>query len=231
MATSPPGRSDCGASPQSAAAPELRSPSPSPGSPPASEAHRPPPSPAESQTARKTRLFAIIRDDAARGMSTRQIASRRQIHRRMVRQPLAEHAGPPPRKRGTHPAPAIGPIQKVLDKLADEPLTIWEIWTTVTDEHDPTPHSRRSGTTSEAAVLQGNPDRLLKVTRPQQRAAELLTIVGTIFSRQLHQVRFSGILPSVPGIDGRSRREGRPPCDRWQGSGIRGPVPALALPS
>jgi hypothetical protein len=33
------------------------------------------------------------------------------------------------------PAPAIGPIQKVLDKLAAEPLTVWEIWTTVTDQH------------------------------------------------------------------------------------------------
>jgi hypothetical protein len=44
--------------------------------------------------------------------------------------------GPPPRKRGNRPAPAIGPIQNVLDKLAGEPLTVWEIWTTVTDEHD-----------------------------------------------------------------------------------------------
>jgi hypothetical protein len=46
-------------------------------------------------------------------------------------------AGTPPRPEyDAGPAPAIGPIQKVLDKLADEPLTIWEIWTTVTDEHD-----------------------------------------------------------------------------------------------
>ena len=95
-----------------------------------------PPSPTESQTARKARLFGIIRDDAARGMSIRQIAGRRHVHRRMVRQALAEPAGPPPRKRGTRPAPAVGPIQNVLDKLAGEPLTIWEIWTTVTDEHD-----------------------------------------------------------------------------------------------
>jgi transposase len=72
----------------------------------------------------------------ARGMSIRQIASRHRIHRRMVRQALAEPAGPPPRKRGTRPAPAIGPIQDVLDKLADEPLTVWEIWTTVTDQRD-----------------------------------------------------------------------------------------------
>ena len=103
---------------------------------PATGPHQPPPSPAKSQTARKARLFGIIRDDAARGMSIRQIAGRRHVHRRMVRQALAEPAGPPPRKRGTRPAPAIGPIQNVLDKLADKPLTIWEIWTIVTDEHD-----------------------------------------------------------------------------------------------
>jgi hypothetical protein len=52
------------------------------------------------------------------------------------RQALAEPAGPPLRKRGTWPAPAIGPIQDVLDKLAGEPLTAWEIRTTVTDQHD-----------------------------------------------------------------------------------------------
>ena len=103
---------------------------------PAIEPRLPPPSPAESQTARKARLFSVIRDDAARGMSIRQIAGRHHVHRRMVRQALAEPAGPPPRKRGTRPAPAIGPIQDVLDKLAGEPLTVWEIWTAVTDEHD-----------------------------------------------------------------------------------------------
>jgi hypothetical protein len=96
----------------------------------------PPPSPAESQPARKARLFSAIRDDAARGMSIRQIAGRHHVHRRMVRQALAEPAGPPPRKRGTRPAPVISPVQDVLDKLAGEPLTVWEIWTTVTDEYD-----------------------------------------------------------------------------------------------
>jgi hypothetical protein len=103
---------------------------------PASQRQLPPPSPAEPQAARKARLFGVIRDDAARGMSIRQIAGRHHIHRRMVRQALADPTGPPPRKRGTRPAPAIGPIQDVLDKLAGEPLTVWEIWTTVTDEHD-----------------------------------------------------------------------------------------------
>ncbi len=69
-------------------------------------------------------------------MSIRHLASRHHVHRRMVRQALADPAGPPPRKRGTRPAPAIGPFQDVLDKLADQPLTVWEIWTTVTDQHD-----------------------------------------------------------------------------------------------
>jgi hypothetical protein len=54
----------------------------------------------------------------------------------MVRQALAEPAGPSPRKRGTRPAPAIGPVQDVLGKLADQPLTVWEICTIVTDQHD-----------------------------------------------------------------------------------------------
>ena len=103
---------------------------------PASQRQLPPPSPAESQAARKARLFGIIRDDAARGMSIRQIASRHHIHRRMARQALADPTGPPPRKRGPRPAPAIDPIRDVLDKLADEALGIWEIWTIVTDEHD-----------------------------------------------------------------------------------------------
>jgi hypothetical protein len=103
---------------------------------PASRRHQPPPSPAESQAERKARLFGVIRDDAARGMSIRQLAARHHVHRRMVRQALADPAGPPPRKRGTRPAPAIGSFQDVLDKLADQPLTVWEIWTTVTDQHD-----------------------------------------------------------------------------------------------
>jgi hypothetical protein len=103
---------------------------------PASERHRPPPSPAESQAARKARLFGTIRDDAARGMSIRRIADRHHVHRRMVRQALAESAGPPPRKQATRPARAIDPIRDVLDQLAGEPLGIWEIWTMVTDGHD-----------------------------------------------------------------------------------------------
>ena len=50
--------------------------------------------------------------------------------------PASQRRLPPPRKRGTRPAPAIGPVQDVLDKLAGEPLAVWEIWTTVTDQHD-----------------------------------------------------------------------------------------------
>lgn len=103
---------------------------------PASRRHLPPPSPTESQADRRARLFGLIRDDAARGISIRQLASRHHVHRRMVRQALADPTGPPPRKRGTRPAPAVGPVQDVLDKLANEPLTVWEIWSTVTDQHE-----------------------------------------------------------------------------------------------
>jgi hypothetical protein len=45
----------------------------------------------------------------------------------MVRQALADISGPPPRRRGTRPAPATGPVQDVLDQLGDQPLTVWEI--------------------------------------------------------------------------------------------------------
>ena len=105
------------------------------GLPAARGQHRAPP-PGESQAARKARLFGIIRDDAAGGMSIRQIASRHRVHRRMVRQALAAPFGPPPRKRAARPAQITGPIRDVLDQLASESRTTWEIWTTVTGEHD-----------------------------------------------------------------------------------------------
>jgi hypothetical protein len=104
------------------------------GLPSASGPHRPPPG--GSQAARKARLFASIRDEAGIGISIRQISSRHHVHHRMIRQALDAPAGPPPRKPATRPARAIDPIRDVLDKLEGEPLTVWEIWTTVTDEHD-----------------------------------------------------------------------------------------------
>jgi transposase len=69
-------------------------------------------------------------------MSIRRIAGRHRVHRRMVRQALAEPAGPPPRKREPGQHQLLAPVQDVLDKLAGEPLTVWEIWTTVTDQYD-----------------------------------------------------------------------------------------------
>ena len=51
-------------------------------------------------------------------MSIRQIAGRRRVHRRIVRQVLAEPSGPPPCKRGARPTPAIGPMRDVLNKIA-----------------------------------------------------------------------------------------------------------------
>jgi hypothetical protein len=32
--------------------------------------------------------------------------------------------------------PAHKAVRNVLDRLADEPLAVWEIWSTVTDQHD-----------------------------------------------------------------------------------------------
>lgn len=102
---------------------------------PASGRHRPP-APRESQTARKTRLFGLIRADAEQGMSFRQLSSRHHVHRRLVRQVLATPAGPAPRKLADRPALITGPIRDVLNALADEPLTCWEIWTKMTDDHE-----------------------------------------------------------------------------------------------
>ena len=135
---------------------------------PASEAHRLPPSPAESQAARKARLFGIIRDDAARGISIRQIADRRHVHRRMVRQALAEPAGPPPRKQATRPARAIDPVRDILDELASDPRTIWEIWTTVTDEHDSdASYAAIRDYIRAPAALPDSPDCLQVRSRPE----------------------------------------------------------------
>lgn len=53
-----------------------------------------------------------------------------------IRQAFAAADGPPPRKKPARPAPITGTIREVLDTLADEPLTVWEIWTTVTDDQD-----------------------------------------------------------------------------------------------
>jgi hypothetical protein len=77
---------------------------------PASQRQLPPPSPAESQADRKARLFGTIRDDAARGMSIRQLAARHHVHRRMLRQTLADPAGSPPRngEPGQHQLSAMG---------------------------------------------------------------------------------------------------------------------------
>ncbi|MGH3169165.1 MAG: TniQ family protein [Trebonia sp.] len=134
------------------------------GLPPARGQHRTPP-PGESQAARKALLFSVIRDDAAGGMSIRQIASRHHVHRRMVRQALAAPFGPPPRKRAARPAQITGPIRDVLDELASESRTIWEIWTIVIDEHNSDASYAairdyiRTSRLRQAGLLPGNPSR------------------------------------------------------------------------
>jgi TniQ len=120
-----------------------------------------------AQAARKARLFAIIRAEADRGTPIRQIASRHHVHRRMVRQALAmPDAPPPPRKRRTQPAPLIDPIRGILDELADQPRTIWEIWTTMTDEH---------GSEASYATIRGyvHARRLAKQQQPEAPTSQI----------------------------------------------------------
>jgi hypothetical protein len=101
------------------------------GLPPAAEPPRRP-FPWESRAERRARQLDIIRYQAARGMSIREISGRYRLRRRMVRLELAE-----PHRRHAPPAGlATGPIRHVLDELAGQARTFWEIWTTVTDEHD-----------------------------------------------------------------------------------------------
>lgn len=101
------------------------------GLPPTAEPPRRP-FPWESRAERRARELDIIRYQAARGMSIREISGRYRICRRTVRQALVE----PHRRHSPSGKLATAPIESILDELADEPRTFWEIWATVTDEHD-----------------------------------------------------------------------------------------------
>ena len=60
----------------------------------------------------------IRRDSRDRAMSIRELARRHRVHRRTVRQALAD-AVPPPRKVPERSAPAIGPYVELVRRLAD----------------------------------------------------------------------------------------------------------------
>jgi hypothetical protein len=104
-------------------------------------------------------LFAAIRRDAQDGHSIRALAARHQVHRRTVRQALADPV-PPPRKQ-------VPPRGRALDHLHDEiaamltadpGLTVRQVWERLLDEHDA---GVSYGTVSNyvTRLRAGNPDQ------------------------------------------------------------------------
>jgi hypothetical protein len=97
---------------------------------------RQPPPPSATRAADKPGLFAAIRNDAQHGHSIRALATRHQVHRRTIRQALADPV-PPPRK----PMPKRG---RALDQLHDPILAmltadpgqpVRQIWEQLLDQH------------------------------------------------------------------------------------------------
>jgi transposase len=87
-------------------------------------------------------LFEQIRLDRERGMSKRALAAKHGVHRRTVRQALAD-ALPPPRKRPERRAPRLGPYHALIDGwlIADQTAprkqrhTAKRIWQRLRAEH------------------------------------------------------------------------------------------------
>lgn len=105
---------------------------------PAAQA-RPPAAPRRhTRAADKPALFAAIRRDAQDGDPIRILATRYQVHRRMIRQALADPT-PPPRKQPPQRATPVldrlrGPITTMLTTEPD--LTVRQIWERLFDDHD-----------------------------------------------------------------------------------------------
>jgi len=99
----------------------------------------PPRQPSRSviRAADKPDLFAAIRRDAQDGHSIRALAARHRVHRRTIRQALADPV-PPPRKqvplRGYALDRLHGAIMAMLD--AEPGLSVRHAWERLLDEHD-----------------------------------------------------------------------------------------------
>jgi hypothetical protein len=100
---------------------------------------KPPPQPSRHVTraAGKPGLFAAIRRDARDGTSIRALAGRYQVHRRTIRQALADPA-PPPRKPQPRRATAFDRLHEPIAAMltSDPGLTILQIWERLTDDHE-----------------------------------------------------------------------------------------------
>jgi len=100
---------------------------------------KPPPQPSRHMTraADKPGLFAAIRHDAREGTSIRALAGRYQVHRRTIRQALADPA-PPPRKPQPRRATAFDRLHEPITAMltSDPDLTIRQIWERLIDDHN-----------------------------------------------------------------------------------------------
>jgi len=87
----------------------------------------------------KPDLFAAIRRDARDGTSIRALASRYQVHRRTIRQALADPA-PPPRKPHPRRATAFDRLHQPITAMltSDPDLSILQIWEQLIDDHEAT---------------------------------------------------------------------------------------------
>jgi TniQ len=89
-----------------------------------------------TRAADKPGLFAAIRRDAQDGHSIRALAARHQVHRRTIRQALADPV-PPPRKTPQRTSALDRLRDPIIAMLAAEPgLPVRQVWEQLLDQHD-----------------------------------------------------------------------------------------------